>query len=114
MKGLLSADFLLLQGGYFIFSLGGLALKSAARQPFPSLPFFLLYAAGLGFMFLFAVIWQRVLKSFPLLTAYAWRCAGFLWNFLWAVLVFGETITAANVLGASVIVAGILLVASDG
>ena len=105
-----SKRFLLLQLGYFIFSLGGVMLKFASRHPVLSLHFLLLCTASLLCVFFFALIWQQVLREFELMTAYAWRGVLFLWTFLWAVLFFGESVTLNNVIGASVILCGVFLV----
>lgn len=103
-------DILFLQAGYFIFSLGGLSLKFASSFSVNEAKFYLYYAGGLLFMMVFAVLWQQILKTWDLTHAYAWRCVGFFWSFLWAVLFFGETITARNVFGAAIIVLGIIMV----
>jgi len=102
--------FLLLQGGYFIFSLCAIFLKFASQEPFLSPHFLLLYAASLACVFIFALIWQQVLRKYELMVAYAWRGTLFLWTFLWAVLFFGETVTFNNLVGAGIIFSGILLV----
>ncbi len=106
----LSWHFLLLQCGYFIFSLPGILLKSGASYPVFSSAFLLRYAGSLLCVFLFALIWQQVLRKYELMVAYAWRGVLFLWIFLWAVLFFGETVTFNNLLGAGIIFSGILLV----
>ena len=102
--------FLLLQSGYFIFSLSGIFLKSSASYPVLSSSFLLRYGASLLCVFFFALIWQQVLREYELMTAYAWRGVLFLWTFLWAVLFFGESVTLNNVIGAAVILCGVFLV----
>jgi drug/metabolite transporter (DMT)-like permease len=102
--------FLLLQSGYLVFSFAGAMLKFASRHPFFS-PRYLAFCAGsLLCVFFFALIWQQVLRKYDLMTAYAWRGVLFLWTFLWSVLFFGEIVTANNVLGAGIILAGMMLV----
>ena len=105
-----SKQFLLLQLGYLVFSLCGVMLKMASQYPLFSSSFLLLYIGGLFFVFLFALIWQQVLRRYDLMAAYAWRGAMFLWTFLWSALFFGEKITPNNVFGAIAIVAGMTLV----
>lgn len=102
--------FLLLQSGYFVFSLSGIFLKAGANFPVLSSAFLLRYGASLLCVFFFALIWQQVLREYELMTAYAWRGVLFLWTFLWAVLFFGESVTLNNVIGAVVILYGVLLV----
>ena len=105
-----SRRFLLLQVGYFVFSLSGIFLKSGANFPVLSLGFLLRYGASLLCVFFFALLWQQVLREYELMTAYAWRGVLFLWTFLWAVLFFGESVTLNNVIGAAVILCGVFLV----
>ncbi len=106
----LSRHFLMLQSGYFIFSLAGIFLKSGAGYPVLSSGFLLRYAGGLLCVFCFAILWQHVLCEYELMTAYAWRGVLFLWTFLWAVLFFGESVTLNNFIGAAVILCGVFLV----
>ena len=101
---------LFLQAGYFIFSLGGLSLKFASGYSVKEPLFYFFYVSGLFFMLLFAILWQHILKTWSLTNAYAWKCAAFFWSFLWAVLFFGETVTVGNVLGAAIIVMGVVMV----
>ena len=105
-----SRRFLLLQSGYFVFSLSGILLKSGSNFSVFSTGFLLRYGASLLCVFLFALLWQQVLREYELTTAYAWRGVLFLWTFLWAVLFFGESVTLNNVIGAAVILCGVFLV----
>jgi multidrug transporter EmrE-like cation transporter len=103
-------SFWLLQSGYFIFSLFGVFLKHASRYAFFSKEFFLFYLASLFCAICFAFIWQQVLRTYDLMTAYAWRGILFLWTFFWAVLFFGERVTLNNFIGAAVILFGLIFV----
>ena len=107
---ILSRSFIILHVGYLIFSLGGVMLKFASGYTLFSFPFFLLYAGSLFCVCIFAFIWQQVLQRYDLMAAYAWRGVMFLWTFLWSVVFFGEQITMNNILGAVIIVAGMMLV----
>lgn len=102
--------FLLLQGGYFVFSLSSVFLKKGSNSPVLSLGFLLFYGTSLLCVFFFALVWQQVLREYELMTAYAWRGVLFLWTFLWAVLFFGESVTLNNIVGAVVILCGVILV----
>jgi len=106
-------EFLLLQGGYFVFSLSAPLLKSASRLPTASAGFAMRFTGAFACLVLFAAVWQQVLRSYELTKAYAWRGVLFLWTFLWSVLFFQEAITASNLAGAGIIVAGMMLAARD-
>ena len=105
-----SVHFWMLQVGYLIFSFCGVFLKFGARHPFFSKGFLLCYAGSFLCVFLFALIWQQVLREYDLMTAYAWRGTVFLWTFLWAIILFDETVTMNNIAGAIIILSGIFLV----
>lgn len=102
--------FWLLQGGYLVFSLAGVLLKAGARHPVFSAAFIPYYAGAFLCVFFFALVWQQVLRACELITAYAWRGTILLWTFLWASLFFGETVTLSNILGAILVVCGMMLV----
>jgi len=60
-----------------------------------------------------AVLWQQVLKRFDLTIAYSHFGMTIIWNFLWSSMFFFEKISKFNVIGAVIIVIGIMLVISD-
>lgn len=61
-------------------------------------------------MFVYALVWQQILKRMPLTVAYANRPVSLIWGMLWGSLIFQERITWNMILGAGVIFAGICLV----
>ena len=87
-----------------------MAAKYASQQSFGSLRFLLFYGVSLGLLFVFAILWQQILKVYDLMVAYAWKGMSFLWAFLWAVFLFEERITLTNIAGAAMIVVGMMLV----
>ena len=102
--------FLLLHLLLLVYSLGGICSKLAAQSEFLSPRFFLLYGAVLLDLAVYALVWQQMLKRLPLVTAYANKAVTVLWGLLWGLLFFGEGITAQKLLGAAVIVCGVVLV----
>ncbi len=100
---------LVLHAGLLISSLSGVFAKLAAQREMLSLPFLLFYALDLGAMFLYAIIWQQVLRRMPLSVAYANRPVSLVWAMIWGTLLFQETITWNMILGALVIFAGIYI-----
>ena len=93
-----------------LYSLGGICSKLAGRYPLFSLPFFLFYGLVLLDLALYAIMWQQILKKVPLITAYANKAVTVIWGLVWGMLVFGETITARKVIGAAIIIAGVVMV----
>ncbi|MFQ6805818.1 MAG: EamA family transporter [Lachnospiraceae bacterium] len=105
--------FLVLHLALVISSLSGVCSKMAARQEFLSWGFVFWFGMVLALMFVYAVIWQQVLKRLPLTVAFANRPVTLVWSFLWGSLLFQETITWNMVLGGAVIFVGIYLVVSS-
>lgn len=70
--------------------------------------------AFLGLMvlncFIYAIAWQKVIKSFDLNVAYANKSIYLLWSQVWAVVIFHETLSWHNILGLLIVFAGVLVV----
>lgn len=107
-KGLLW--FFLLQAMFMFFSLASVCSKLAAQSEPLSLRFFLLYGGVLLILGVYALLWQQMLKRIPLVTAYASKAVTVIWGLIWGRLFFGESITALKMLGAAIIICGILVV----
>lgn len=105
--------FLVLHIGILISSLSGVCAKLAGRQDFFSLPFIFFYGLDLFAVFIYAIIWQQVLKRMPLTVAYSNRPVSLIWGLIWGALLFQESITWNMLLGAGVIFLGIYLMVSD-
>ena len=58
---------------------------------------------------IYAVIWQQVLKHLPLVFAYANKAVTVIWGLLWGYLIFSEEVTPNKVLGAVIVIAGIVM-----
>ena len=113
MKRTKPKDFLLLHSILLIYSLGQIASKTASSQVLFSLPFF--FYMGLVFLALgvYAVLWQQVLKTMPITTAFSNKSVVIVWGMLWGALFFGEVITLFNIVGTLIIFGGVYLVVSD-
>ena len=106
----LPKDYALLHILLFVNTFGGVCSKLAARQePFSTL-FFMFYGLMLLILFSYAIFWQQIIKKIPLSTAYLNKQDAILWGILWGVLIFKEQITGQMVLGAIVVMAGIVMV----
>lgn len=105
--------FLFLHLIIFIYSACSVLSKSAAQQPFLSPKFILLYGGMILVLGVYAVLWQQVLKKMQLNVAYANKAVAIIWGMLWGVLFFGETLSAQNVIGAALVLFGVVLMAVD-
>jgi drug/metabolite transporter (DMT)-like permease len=85
----------------------------ASAEEFLSLAFILYYSLFLAVLFVYALLWQQILKRFPLTVAFANKAITILWGIVWGVLFFGEALRWGMLLGSVIIVSGIYLVVSD-
>ncbi len=85
--------------------------KLAAGEDFLSFRFILFYGAALLLLGGYALGWQQVIKRLPLTSAYANKAVTVIWGLLAGLLFFGEALTPRKLLGAALVVAGIVLFA---
>ena len=60
--------------------------------------------------FVYALVWQKVIKRFELSVAYANKSVYLIWTQIWAVLIFREVLTVQNIIGLMIVLAGGLVV----
>ena len=101
-------DFLILQAVVVIYTVSGVLGKLAAMsaEGGDGWGFLLLYGAEIGVLGVYAVLWQQVIRKVELSVAYANRAVALLWSLLWAVFLFGEKITGAQLLGIALVIIG--------
>ncbi|MDD3795355.1 MAG: transporter [Lachnospiraceae bacterium] len=101
--------FVILHLSLLVNSLAGVASKMAGRQEFLSLRFFFFYGLVLLITFLFALVWQQVLKNMSLTFAFTNKPITMIWGLSWGVLFFQEVVTWKMLLGSLIILAGIII-----
>ena len=101
--------FLLLHLILGVYASSSVCSKLAAQQPFLSVGFILLYGGMLTALVVYAFGWQQVINHLPLTTAYANKAITVVWGILLGFLLFGESITLRQFIGAAVIIVGIVL-----
>ncbi len=106
-------DIVFLQLSILILSLAGIFAKKASAVGFLSVEFITYYCLILFIMGIYAILWQQIIKRFELSVAYANKGTLIIWTFIWAVIFFQETITLNNILGAVLVIAGIVMVFKD-
>lgn len=111
MRDVKLKDFLILHLVLLVYSGVSLLSKTAASQT--GIKFIICYGAVLACLGIYAILWQFVLKKFPLTTAFANKAVVVVWGILWGWIFFGEQITLQKVVGAAVIITGIVIVVSD-
>jgi uncharacterized membrane protein len=95
-----------------VYSFVAICSKLAAGQS-SVLNIVLFLGLEVVFLGVYALIWQQVLKHFPLVTAMSSKGFVLILNLFWSVLLFHESVNVLNILGAGAIVFGIWVVAAD-
>ncbi len=99
----------------FLLSLGGILSKTASTRDFLSFEFLFFYGLMIFNLGLYAVLWQQMIKRIPLTTAFCNKAVSIIWGMLWGILFFHEIITWNMILGAVIVIIGVILVVrSDG
>ena len=87
--------------------------KYASQQEFMSFSYCLGLLGAIGVMGIYAICWQQILKRVELSTAYMFKGTSLIFIMLLAWMLFGEQITLNNIIGACVIIIGIVLYAKE-
>ena len=107
-------NILILQFVIKIYTLSGVAAKGASGYEPLSWQFIFFYGLEIAILGVYAILWQQIIKRFDLSIAYANRSMAILWSLVWAVIFFHERVTINNVLGVLIVLAGTILVNTDG
>ena len=108
-------SFLLLHILLLLYSGSTGCSKLASGEPFLSFRFILYYGVLILLLGIYALGWQQVIRRLPLTTAYASKAITVVWGLLAGLLFFGEALTPGKVLGALLVIAGVVLFAfADG
>ncbi len=95
---------------FMLFSLEGVASKTAANSEFLSFRFFFFYGLVLAGLAVYALVWQQMLKRLPLVTAYANKAVTVAWGIVWGYVFFGEAVTVKKIIGAIIVIVGVCIV----
>lgn len=101
----------MLLGVNLLYALVSLLAATVARLPLFS-SMFLLGVGGVFVLFgLYAIVWQQLLKRLPLSLAYMFKGTSLLFVLLLSALFLGDAVTWQNLVGATLIIVGIVLFA---
>lgn len=103
-----------LHGMLVLYSLSSICGKLAAGFPFLSIGFIVCYGGMIALLGIYAIGWQQVIKRLPLTFAYANRAVTVVWGIVWGALFFSEPVTAGKLVGALIVLAGVVLYATSG
>ena len=103
--------YIVLIGINMLYACVSIFTKYASQQDFMSWNYMLSLIGAIGVMGLYAVLWQQVLKRIELSLAYMFKGTSLIFVMLLAYILFGEQITWNNIVGAIIIISGIVLYA---
>ena len=107
-KKITPGSLLALQAVVVLYTISGVLGKFAAGHRAGG--FLLFYCLQVAVLGVYALLWQQVIRRFELSVAYANRAVALVWSLLWAVLIFGEQLTARKLAGVALVIAGTLVV----
>ena len=93
-----------------VYSLSGVCSKMAAQNEFLSFWWLFWYALVILNLGVYAIVWQQIIKHLPLNTAYANKAVTIAWGILWGALFFHETIKWNMIVGALIVIVGVIVV----
>lgn len=107
--------FLLLHLMLMVYSLSGVCSKMASKQEFLSVKFCAFYGCIILLLGFYAIEWQQIIKRLALTTAFANKAVTIVWGIIWGIVFFHEEISVRKVIGAIVVIIGVVLYAiADG
>lgn len=113
MNNIKVKDYLLLHVLLFLYSLNGVFSKLASQEGFLSKKFIFYYGLTLLGLFIYAILWQQILKKISLTTAFANKGVVIIWGIIWGNLFFAENIKINKLLGIILIIIGIYMVVKE-
>lgn len=97
-----------------VYSMSGICSKMAAGSEFLSVRFCLFYGVIIALLGVYAIGWQQVIKRLPLTVAFANKSVTVVWGIIWGLVFFHEDISVGKIVGALLVIAGVILYVSDG
>ena len=92
-----------------VYSCAGIFTKLASSHTFLSPPYIACLCGIIVVLGTYAVLWQTALKRIPLSQAYPFRSLGVVYGLAIAFYAFHEAVTWQNILGAGIVISGILI-----
>ena len=92
-----------------VYSASGILSKTAAKSEAFSWPWLILMGGVFLILAVYAIGWQQIIKRLPLTTASANKAVTVVWGIVWGALFFDEAISLGKLLGAALIIGGVVL-----
>lgn len=91
------------------YSLSSVFIKLSGKYDFLSVGFILCYGVALFCLFIYAILWQQIIKKLPLTLAFANKAITLVWGIVYGTLFFKEKINAGKLVGAAIVMAGVIM-----
>ena len=102
-----------LHGIFLLYSCSSFLGKSAALQPWGTLLFWELYGGMIALLMVYAIGWQKILRTVPLSIAYMHRVVTLFWGLVMGRCFFGEPLTIGKTVGVAIVMVGLILFNSE-
>ncbi|MBP5157227.1 MAG: hypothetical protein K6G18_05760 [Treponema sp.] len=102
--------FILLHLTFLEYSVASIFMKKATLCGGMNIKAFLFFFTGIVLFGGYSILWQQVLKRFPLSVAMANKPVCLLWSTLFGLLIFCEAVSLRFLIGVAFIVTGIVIV----
>lgn len=102
--------YILLHVLFAVYSLSGVSTKLAGQHKFLSFWFIFFYGLVILNLGVYAIVWQQIIKKLPLNTAYSNKAITIVWGILWGFVFFQEQIKWNMLLGAAIVILGVIVV----
>lgn len=106
-------SFFFMHIAFLVYTLYPLLGKFATQYELLSFPFMALYFVVFGVLFVYAILWQQVLKKIPLTTAIANKSITIVWGMIFGLLIFREQVSLKMIIGAALILSGIMILGTE-
>lgn len=94
-----------------VYSLSTIFSKKVGQYKFLSIEFCLMFGTIILLLGIYAICWQQIIKRLPLTIAFANKAITVVWGIVWGYIFFNESITISKVLGAVLVISGVVLFA---
>lgn len=89
----------------------GIFTKLASQQEFLSWAYIFSFSGAVAIIGIYAILWQQIIRKIELSTAYMFKGTTIIFTMIFAQWLFGEQMTWNNIVGAMIIIVGIVLFA---
>ena len=97
----------------WVYSVTTILIKLASRYDLISKEYLVFFFFMIVVLGVYAILWQQVIKKFDPSVAYSNKSVTTVWTIIYAHFLFGESITVSKIVGALLIVLGVVIVSKS-